>query len=202
MALNKNAAAGIYLSIAEGRIVRSYKEEVPGTTKQRITKTGKVTHEEFFSDIIGHLVSLETKENDYGKQWQLKMQDGEDTYIVSMPFSSRYSTSFLKALPNVDLAAPVKLFPWSMIDKNDASKKVTGITLYQNDGNGFVKVLPAYTKESPGGLPQMVQVKVKGQMTWDDSDMMEFLEKMAKEKFATKPAISSPANEGSEEAPF
>jgi len=62
-----------------------------------------------------------------------------------------------------------------MIDKNDPSRKITGITLYQNDGNGWVKVLPYYTKENPNGLPEMVKVKIKGKESWDDTDMMDFL---------------------------
>jgi hypothetical protein len=34
----------------------------------------------------------------------------------------------------------------------------------------------AYTKDEPNGLPPMVQVKVKGQIVWDDSDRQEFFE--------------------------
>jgi hypothetical protein len=70
--------------------------------------------------------------------------------------------------------------PWSMKDKTDATKIVTGITLYQ-DGN---KIPPAYTKEDPNGLPQMVKIKVKGKEQWDDSDMMGFLEQQALKMFA------------------
>ena len=36
----------------------------------------------------------------------------------------------------------------------------------------------AYTKDNPNGCPSLKQIKVKGQSTWDDSDMMEFLEAM------------------------
>ena len=35
-----------------------------------------------------------------------------------------------------------------------------------------------YTKDNQNGLPKMKQLKVKGVMTWDDTEMMEFLEKM------------------------
>ena len=50
----------------------------------------------------------------------------------------------------------------------------------------------------------MKQIKVKGKPTWDDSDMMEFLEAKAKECFAK--ISSAPTNdegaEDLEDAPF
>lgn len=192
MGLQKNSGGATYLSIADGKIVRNHKEAKSGVTVSRVTKTGKTVHEEKFDSITGRIVGLKTHENDFGKQWHITFTDGEESYIITMPYSSRYSTSFLKALPNVDLTKDVKLMPWSMDDKNDASKKVTGITMWQ-DGE---KILPAFTKENPNGLPQMVQVKVKGQMTWDDSDMMEFLEEKAMQLFAA----TAPTTE--DEPPF
>ena len=203
MALSKaNGSNTIYLSVADGYLVRSHKEANSNTT-QRVTKTGKLVHEEKFKDLTAKLVGAETKENDFGKQWCLKFVDGEENYIVNMPYSSRYSASFLKALPNIDLSKNVKFMPWSMVDKNDPAKKVTGVTMYQNDGNGMVKIAPAFTKDAPNGLPEMKQIKVKGKVTWDDSDMTEFLENVAKECFA-KIATASTNDEvfEGEEAPF
>jgi len=168
-----------YLSVADGNLVRQHKQATERTT-ERITKTGKLVYEERFKDLTAKLVKIDTKENDYGKQWQLSFTDGEVTYIVSLPFSSRYASSFLKALPNVNLYKEVRFMPWAMKDKQDATKTITGITLYQ-DGE---KIAPAYTKENPNGLPQMVKIKVKGKEQWDDSDMMQFLEQMAFKLFA------------------
>jgi len=203
MALSKQSSNTIYLSVADGYLVRSFREATSEST-QRVTKTGKLVHEEKYKDLTGLLVGAETKENDFGKQWCLKFKDGEDNYIVNMPYSSRYSSSFLKALPNIDLSKNVKFMPWSMNDKNDATKKITGITCYQNDGNGMVKIAPAFTKDAPNGLPEMKQIKVKGKITWDDSDMTDFLENVAKECFA-KIAAAPTNDEGGEDledAPF
>ena len=203
MALSKQSSNTIYLSVADGNLVRSFREATSEST-QRVTKTGKLVHEEKYKDLTGLLVGAETKENDFGKQWCLKFKDGEDNYIVNMPYSSRYSSSFLKALPNIDLTKLVKFMPWSMTDKNDATKKITGITCYQNDGNGMVKIAPAFTKDAPNGLPEMKQIKVKGKITWDDSDMTDFLENVAKECFS-KIAAAPSNDEGSEDledAPF
>lgn len=195
MALTKSTGSNtIYLSVADGYLVRSYKEANANTT-QRVTKTGKLVHEEKFKDLTAMLLGAETKQNDFGKQWALKFKDGEDYYIVNMPYSSRYAGSFLKALPNIDLTKNVKFMPWSMIDKKDPTKKVTGVTMYQ-DGN---KIAPAFTIDNPNGLPQMKQVKVKGILQYDDSDMMEFLEQKAKECFEN---LNKTINFVEEEAPF
>jgi hypothetical protein len=168
-----------YLSVSDGNLVRQHKTANDRTT-ERVTKTGKLVFEERFKDLTGIITNVNTRENDYGKQWQLTFTDGPDTYIVSMPFSSRYASSFLKAVPNVDATKPLRFMPWAMKDKNDVSKTVTGITMYQ-DGN---KIAPAYTKDAPNGLPQMEKIKVKGKEQWDDSAMMEFLEQMIYKEFA------------------
>ena len=168
-----------YLSVSDGNLVRQFKTANDRTT-ERVTKTGKLVFEERFKDLTGFITNVNTRENDYGKQWQLTFTDGADTYIVSMPYSSRYASSFLKALPNINIEEPLRFMPWAMKDKNDVSKTITGITCYQ-DG---VKIAPAFTKEEPNGLPQMIKIKVKGKEQWDDSDMTSFLEQTALKIFA------------------
>lgn len=168
-----------YLSVADGNLVRQHKQANAQTT-ERLTKTGKLVYEERFKDLTAKLDNITTRTNDYGTQWQLHFTDGDANYVVSLPYSSRYASSFLKALPNIDVSKEVRFMPWAMKDKQDATKTITGITLYQ-DGE---KIAPAYTKENPNGLPQMVKIKVKGKEQWDDSDMMQFLEQMAFKLYA------------------
>lgn len=201
MALNKGENAGtIYLSVANGKLVRKHQAATKETVTRISTKNGKTYHEEFFKDLTGVISKIETKENDFGKQWQIVFTDGEDRYMVQLPYSSRYSSSFLKALPNVKHNTPVRFMPWEMQDKNNPAKMVNGITLYQNDGNGEVKIPPAFTKEEPKGMPEMRKVKVKGKETWDDSDLTEFLEAQAM-TWISKNAGTEAAGE-LEEAPF
>ncbi len=186
-----------YLSVADGNLVRQHKQANAQTT-ERITKTGKLVFEERFKDLTAKLDGISTRENDYGKQWQLRFQDGGDYYVISLPYSSRYASSFLKVLPNLDLSKEVRFMPWAMKDKLDATKTITGITLYQ-DGE---KLAPYYTKEDPKGLPQMVKIKVKGKEQWDDSDMMSYLENMALNLFEQVNHDESTAPHDNDETPF
>lgn len=173
-----------YLNVANGKLVQQHKEP-NATTSERVNKVGKVVHEQKHDMLIGKLTGLETKEDNYGKRWLFNVQDDEGVkFQVQMPYSGRYSTSLLKALPNIDLSEDVKIFPWEMQDKNDAAKKISGITLYQKDAKeSWSKILPAYTRDEPNGLPEMKKLKVKGKDTWDDTDMCSFLEDAAKSQF-------------------
>jgi hypothetical protein len=198
MGLNKYGEGGIFLGISDGKLVQQHREPQKNVTTTRITKTGKTVHEEKFDYIEGILFSLKTKENDYGKQYILGVQDGDDKFFINISYSSRYATSFLKALPNIDVSKPVKLMPWAMTDKNDSTKKVTGITMWQ-DGE---KITPFYTKEAPNGLPEMVQVKLKGKMQWDSTDMDAFLEDMAMKKFGEDEQVSEGSSTSVKESPF
>jgi hypothetical protein len=186
-----------YLSVADGNLVRQHKQANERTT-ERLTKTGKLVFEERFKDLTAKLDGIDTRENDYGKQWQIKFQDQGDFYIVSLPYSSRYASSFLKVLPNIDLSKEIRFMPWAMKDKNDPTKTITGITMYQ-DGE---KLAPYYTKEDPKGLPQMVKIKVKGKEQWDDSDMMSYLEDMALNLFEQDHKDLSTASHDDDETPF
>jgi hypothetical protein len=150
-----------------------YLRPQPDST-QRTTKTGKVVNEVFFRDVSGLIKKIEEKTTDFGRLLSLTVSDGDDKYIIDMNFSSRYASSLLRCFPNLDLTKDVKIMPWEMNDKQDATKKITGITCYQDDG-GWAKILPGHTKDNPNGLPPMVKVKVKGQEVWDDSEMMVFL---------------------------
>lgn len=204
MSLNKGENTGIiYLSVSNGKLVKQVKEATSESVS-RVNKTGRQVHEVFYKDLMAIITKIETKENDYGKQWHIMFVDGDENYLVQMPYSGRYSSSFLKALPNVKKGIPVRLMPWEMQDKNDATKKVTGITMYQDDGNGIVKVPVAFTKDEPNGMPPMEQVKVKGKLTWDDSELMAFLEGIAKRWIAAGTASSTQSSEGGagDDAPF
>lgn len=179
-AINKSAAI-TFLTISDGRICRRVSAPTASST-ERINKVGNTVHEEHYSGWEGKITNITTKDSDYGKSWEVTLQDESGTAVLQMGYSSGYASAFLKTLPNIDLSLPVTLSPklQTIGDKKKA-------TLFVNQGGSALKWY--YTKDNRNGLPELKKIKVKGKETYDDSDMMEFLENMVIDRF-------------SEEAPF
>jgi hypothetical protein len=158
-----------YYSVSDGKICRQHKQPVEGSI-ERTTKSNKVVHETFYRALKGKIVDIQTRENDYGKQWSVTLQNEDGTKdILQFQYSSGYAGGFLKTLPNVDLTQDVVIVPNMKIE---GDKKRTTVFL-QQEGKALKHF---FTKDDPKGLPELKQIKVKSKVTWDDSDMMEFLE--------------------------
>lgn len=172
-AIQSNSA--IYLSISDGKICRRV-QSPSETSVQRTTKDGRVVNEELYKGWSGKITDVKTRDTDYGKEWNVTIDDGKDKAILSFKYSSGYASSFLKALPNIDLNHEVTLSP-SVSEFN--GKKRT--TLFVNQHGNAVKW--HHTKDNPNGCPGLTKIKIKGVESWDDSEMMEFLEKQTYKLF-------------------
>ncbi|NDD55205.1 hypothetical protein EBZ39_15305, partial [bacterium] len=71
----------IYLAVADGKIVRRVKEPT-AKSRQRTTKESKTVHEELYDYATGLITDITTRENDYGKFWNVVMTDGSATYVL------------------------------------------------------------------------------------------------------------------------
>jgi hypothetical protein len=168
MGLNQSQSKGVFLSITNGKLVRQFSVQTDKSVS-RINKMGREVHEEFYDSLTGHLVDIKTKESEYGKSWVLVIKDNDGSYNLDMKYSSGYSTSFLKAIPNVDLSQLITLSPKLIVD---GDKKQSVLFISQN-GKGLKHY---WTKHTPRDLPPMVKVKVRGVDTWDDTERMVYLE--------------------------
>lgn len=176
MALTNNSFAPI-LTIGDGKIVKRVKSETPKSV-QRTTKEGKIVFEERYDSIDGNITDIQSHEGNYGKTWRVYINDGQQDYILEMNYSGGYAQAFLKILPNIDLSQPVKITPKLSIEGD--KKKAT---VFVNQGGSALKHY--YTKDNPNGLPDLKQTKIKGKITWDDSDRMEFFENYITTQFKT-----------------
>jgi hypothetical protein len=172
----KNSA--IYLIISDGKICRRVQSPT-ASSKERVTKEGKIVHEEFYHGWSGKITDIRTRTSDYGKDWNVTIEDGEIKAILQMKYSSGYASAFLKTLPSVDLSQDVQLMP-----KAETIDGKTKTTMFVKQNGSAIKW--AFTKDNPNGLPPMRKIKVKGVDVWDDSDMMDYLENMVKEKFSNQ----------------
>jgi hypothetical protein len=199
MALEKNNSA-VFLSIGDGKITKRVKQPTADSVS-RTLKDGKVIHEEIYDGVSGMITDIKVQDHpSYGRFWNIAIQDGEDSYILQMNYSGGYASAFLKTLPNIDLTKRVRFSP-NMKMEGDKKK----VTLFISQDGTPLKHY--YTKDNSNGLPQMKQIKVKGKLTWDDSDMMDFLEKMVKAdilpQLKNHPApVSDLVPDTSDEAPF
>ena len=186
---NSQGGSKVFLSISNGKLVRSYKEKVEGSVS-RVNKAGREVHEMFYDSLEGIIKSVDTKDGDYGKFLVVNVESNGVNYQLEMNYSSGYSASFLKTLPNVKLSDIVTITPKLTIE-GDKKKSV----IFLNQGRVGIKWF--FTKDNPNGMPDLTKVKIKGKETWDDSDRMEFLENYAKSLFG-----GSKAEPIEEEAPF
>ena len=188
----------IFLSVSEGKIVRRFTQPTPDS-KQRTTKEGKIVNEETYKGWSGRIADIQFKEHEeYGSFVNVHISDGEENAVIQIKQSSGYANAFLKMLPNVDLGQDVVITPNMKVE---GDKKKTSMFITQ--GGNPVKW--AYTRENPNGLPELKQIKIKGKLTYDDSDVIEFLQTMVNTTILPKLKKADPvAVEGEEtdEAPF
>lgn len=173
MATGNNSNAAFY-SISNGKICRQFGQPTTASVS-RVNANGKTVNEEFYDYIDGFITEIKTRETTYGKQWVITLKDDAGLQSLQMNYSGGYAAAFLKTLPNVNLSEKVVFIPKLTIE---GEKKKATLFISQN-GKALKHF---YTKENPNGLPQLKQVKIKGKMVYDDSDMMQFLEKMVNEK--------------------
>lgn len=198
MGLEKNNNA-VFLSISDGKICKAVKQPTTDSVT-RTNKNNRIVHEEFFDSIKGKLTDIFTKDHaEFGKKWVVRLEDDGIIYQLEFNYSSGYSQAFLKTLPNVDLSSAVKLTPKLSME---GDKKKT--TLFVNQHGVALKHY--YTKDSPNGIPELQKIKVKGKLTYDDSDIMQFLEDMVKSEILPKIKKMAPVTvddiDEKDEAPF
>ena len=173
-----NRAEGKFITILGGKFCQKVPEGTQGAVT-RTNKLGKTVTEKFYDSFTGKLVGIKTQDGTYGKSWLFSFQDSGDVYHLQLSYSNSFATAFLKMLPNVDLTKEMKVQP--SVKEVDGKNKSS---LFINQNGQSVK--HAYTKDAPNGLPPMVQVTVKGEKIWDDTDRIEFLYQMVMDTIVPK----------------
>jgi hypothetical protein len=192
---NSQSESVVFLGISNGKIVRQFKQATEKSTS-RVNKMGREVHEEFYDSLTGILKDVTTKESEYGKFWVVKMESEGKLYQIEMNYSGGYAASFLKTIPNADLAKEFTITPKLTIE-GDKKKSVLFVNQMQKGLKWF------FTRDNPNGMPELAKIKVKGKDTWDDSDRMEFLENYMKTEILPKlNNKSSQVTDMEDEIPF
>ena len=173
-----NREGGKYITILNGKFCQRVQKETDGAIP-RINKLGKQVFEKFYDSFTGKLVNIKTTDGAYGKSWVFDFQDKEDVYHLQLSYSNSFATAFLKMLPNINLEKEMKVSP--SVKEVDGKNKSS--LFINQDG---VAIKHAFTKDNPNGMPDMKQVKVKGNLVWDDTDRIAFLFDMVQTQILPK----------------
>lgn len=161
---------GKYFTILGGKHCLRVPEGTPHAVA-RVNKLGKTVHEIYRDAFEGILLNIRTKDSEYGKNWEFDFKDNGEVYTLQLSYSNSYATNLLKILPNADLTKPMKIQPSQKIEDGKAK---SSLFVSQNG----VTLKHAYTKDAPNGMPDLEQVTVKGNLVWDDTKRLIFLQAM------------------------
>ena len=161
---------GNYITILGGKFCQRVQEGTEGAI-ERVNKIGNTVFEKFYDSFTGKLIDIKVQDGTYGKTWNFIFQDQEDPYTLQLSYSNSFSTAILKMLPNADLTSDMKLSP--SVKEVDGKNKSS---LFINQHGKALK--HAFTREAPNGMPDMEQVQVNGQLVWDDTKRLVFLQHM------------------------
>ena len=178
--IKRNSSNTTYVNIVEGNWVRRYKEHQHDANGSLITREreikddkGVVTKtviEEQFDSWVGLIVKAEIVESDFGPKVVLHFEDEQGSSQLQFGLYSRYASSFLKIMPNINTDEEVELKPYNFV--GDDGKKAVGMNLFQNGE----KLPYKWTKEKPGKLPQWENsMDPLGKPKWNNDKEMAFL---------------------------
>lgn len=195
----ENREGGKYITIMGGKFVVRVAEGTPGAVA-RVNKMGKTVHEVSYDSFTAKLINIRKRDSNYGPQMEFDFRDNGEVYTLQLSASNSYATNILKILPNVDLTKEMKIQPSEKIEAD--GKKKSSLFISQ-DG---ITLKHAFTKDNPNGMPPMEQITVKGQLVWDDTKRLAFLEEMVSRDILPKLpqdiATAAPAKEDEDDDEF
>jgi hypothetical protein len=143
-----------------------------------------------YGSLEGQIVGFSFREDIFDgnkiRKCVVSLSDGKSNYVLNVRVNSSYFGSLVSFLKNADLSKPLKLKPG--IKKDPKSDKTIGTLFVEQDG--FLKQF--YTKDKPNGLPPFQKKKVNGNIVWDKTDYLEFLENVVEQEF--KPQLKKEVN--------
>lgn len=167
---------GTYLKLKHGYLCQESKTEKEGWKKVEGEFDGTPYKKWIrpYKAVSGYIDKIERYEREFGgrkiRGWNITINDGENHYILDIPFASvKVNSRWMKLAESIDYNKPVRVSGW--LDKKTDSMAIN----IQQDG---VTVPQKYTREEPNGLPEPTQ-RASGK--WDYGAQEDFLtERMLK----------------------
>jgi hypothetical protein len=194
------------LSFMAGKFVERVDENTTGAVARVLEKgpnAGKTVYELSYEGYEGQIYDVQTEASEYGTRLVIFMdvstvEQPNAKVKITLPLSSGPAKAFLSRLPVIDFSKDVLLNGYN-IQSKETGRFNQFIVPYQ-DGK---KIEAFYTKDKPNGLPKMQQIKVKGNLVWDDTEQLEFYTALINSTpfsgRVTAPEAASPVIEQAEE---
>jgi hypothetical protein len=157
---------------------------------KRTNKMGREVTEQVYDMLNGKITFIGIEDKivsgvDY-KELQIKIEHPEDGIgFLQMRLDSRFASEFLRKAVRLDLSKEVLMYP-TQIKEGEQVKQF--FTVKQANENGEDVAVPLFfTKDYPNGMPEIeVTTRKNGKKDYDDTDRVEFFEKMVAGYFHPK----------------
>jgi hypothetical protein len=198
MGLETGGGQKTYLNISNGKVAVRCEESTDDAIKCSNKDGTKHWFEKRYPSVSGRLTGVTKRKTEWGTDLCLDIEDGGEIFQLQMGWNSSYAKGFLKCMPNIDVAKKITFSPWMKeITEGGKTKKKTALYLKQE---GQENISWYWAKDAMNGCPEMVQIKVKGELTWDDTEQMEYLEAHLNDTFLPRLKTSPVATTTSAEA--
>lgn len=137
-----------------------------------------------YDQVEGLVTNLRYKDEEYEGTPQRKMvvtlNDGSDTYQLSLNVETANYSSLVSFFKNVDLTKSLTLHPKMEVSNKEGKEVKRHSVLVSQDG---VYAKGYFTKDNRYGMPDWAKVKVGAKIVTDKSATTEFLENFVNENF-------------------
>lgn len=181
---------GVFLKIKHGCICQESKTEKEGYKKvEGVLRDGTPWKKWIrpYKAVSGFVDKIERYDREHeGRKfrgWNITINDGENQYLLDIPFDSKVNSRWMKLAESIDYTKPVRFSAWT--DKKTDS---TAINLTQEG----VSVPQKYTREEPNGLPEPTQ-RASGK--WDYGAQEDFLTERVLKLASTVEIIAAQRND-------
>jgi hypothetical protein len=161
---------GIFLKIKHGCICQESKTEREGYKKVEGSLGDGTPWKKWirpYKAVSGYIDKIDRYDREFeGRKyrgWNIFINDGENQYVLDIPFTSRINSRWMKLAESIDYNKPARFSAWT-----DRKTDSTALNV-QQDG---VSVPQKYTREDPGEMPEPVQ---RSSGKWDYGEQEDFL---------------------------
>jgi hypothetical protein len=158
-----------YLKIRNGVFTETLKNEEPGTVP-RVNKNGVTVYDRTYHTMSCLVSRIWVNETKYGKVLSIDTTapDGVE-FTLQCDFESSEIGQFIRRAPNMDFTKFIEFIPFSMDDKKEIGRKVTGWWFTQ-EGKKVLEAIPT------SSVPRWSKVSINGKDVWDRSAEFKWIE--------------------------